>query len=500
MTPAIFSVLNQAIFGDPAPFALGAYYGHRPDAKTYLFSASVSHVRFQFGRTHWPYPTPAKTLVGSLDYGHRLMVWPISSSLEVVSGVQGSIGYGVMNYMDGSGLEGTAAGLLLATGARVSGPGFRLTPYLAPAYFFARQKYVGFECGGDCDLSESGFRFSFGGGLRLDLLKRVSFEAGIRKTQTSQAISRRSYGLSYRFGNTEGRGLKDAGTFTLQMDNDFLARYSRFLDEDYTQGFHFAFNRREAPAALERAVGRFDECHVEQECAIGGSVLVGQEIYTPRYYPSIESGDRPFAGWLYAGVQSSSVSDSDLASLSLKLGVTGPPSLAQQLQVSFHQLNPNYVIPTGWSDQLEFEPGVILTAAKKNFVERRVGSASIGLITSGSMSLGNILSDVEGGLTVRAGLNSHPWKFERERRFGGYVSLGVREDFVLHNLFLDGNTFRGGPRVKRVPFVWQHELAGGISISSTSLDYRRTVRSQEFTAGRPYLPYGTVSVTRHGAF
>ena len=109
-------------------------------------------------------------------------------------------------------------------------------------------------------------------------------------------------------------------------------------------------------------------------------------------------------------------------------------------------------------------------------------------------------SDFEGGLTVRAGLNSHPWSFERDRRFGAYVSFGVREDFVLRNLFLDGNTFRGGPRVKRVPFVWQHELAGGISVGSTSLAYQRIVRGQEFTTGRSSHPYGTISVTRHGAF
>lgn len=504
MTPATFSVLNPSVFGDNAPAVVGGNYGHRPDAKTYLFSASTSHVRFQFGRTVWPYPTRAKTLMTSLDYAREMFSRRLGPSLWVVSGVQGSVGYGILNFMDGTGTEGVAAGVLMAAGARFSGPGFRLTPYLAPGYYFARQAVVGYECGtpSSCeDLTRSGFRFSFGGGLRLDLLQRISLEAGVRKTQTPRAISRRSFGLAYRFGDLDGRGLRDAGTFVLQMDNDFLARHNTVLDEDYTQGFHFSFNRKGAPATLRKALAAIESCPVAEGCVTRASVLLGQEIYTPQYYPSIAGGDRPFAGWLYSGAQSIAVTEHGLTSVGVKFGVTGPPSLAQQLQVTFHQMVPSYPIPPGWEGQLKFEPGLIVTVAKKNFSEQRVGSASLGVIRSGSVSLGNILSDAEGGVTLRAGFNpQHPWQLEKHHRLGGYASFGARGDVVLHNLFLDGNTFRGGPRVERIPFVWQKELAAGISMGSISLDYRKTVRSKEFTTGRRYHLYGTISLTRHGAF
>lgn len=33
------------------------------------------------------------------------------------------------------------------------------------------------------------------------------------------------------------------------------------------------------------------------------------------------------------------------------------PSLGQQLQVTFRQLAPRYVVPEGWENQLKFEPG-----------------------------------------------------------------------------------------------------------------------------------------------
>jgi hypothetical protein len=337
--------------------------------------------------------------------------------------------------------------------------------------------------------------------VRLDLLERLSLEAGVRKTQTANAKTRRSFGLSYRFGDLDRHGLRDAGSFTLAMDNDLFASYRGVLDEDYTQGFHFTFNRRESPAALSRVLDRLENCPAEEGCGTRATILVGQEIYTPRYIPSLADDDRPFAGWLYGGVQSSAVTDRDLTSVSIKAGVTGPPSLAEQLQVTFHEMFPSVMVPQGWNNQLKFEPGLILTASRKNFTELRAGPASIGLIKSGSVSLGNILSDAEAGLTLRAGLNSpHPWNLEKQNHPGVYASFGAREDIVLHNLFLDGNTFRASPRVKRIPFVWQKELAAGISMGSISLDYLLTVRSQEFTTGRPYHPYGTISLTRRGAF
>jgi len=162
---------------------------------------------------------------------------------------------------------------------------------------------------------------------------------------------------------------------------------------------------------------------------------------------------------------------------------------------------PYYMVPAGWHNQLKFEPGLTVTAEKKNFSELRAGRASLGLINSESASVGNILTDLEGGVTLRADLNAdHPWMLEKRRGLGMHASFGARGDIVLRSLFLDGNTFRTSPRVKRVPFIWQKEIGVGISLWSISLDYQITTRSKEFTTGRRYHPYGTVSLTRRGQF
>src|ERR1700693_2653938 len=82
MTPATFSVLNPSIFGDYGAVVLGGSYGQRPVAKTYLFSASLSHVRFQFGRTTSPYSTYGrKVFMTSLDYARGIPSQAINPSL-----------------------------------------------------------------------------------------------------------------------------------------------------------------------------------------------------------------------------------------------------------------------------------------------------------------------------------------------------------------------------------------------------------------------------------
>src|SRR5947208_7958624 len=99
-------------------------------------------------------------------YAHGVWLRQINPDVEFVSGVQGSVGYGLVNFMDGLGTEGMIAGLVFATGIRLSAPGFRLTPYVSPAYFFARESDVGFSCTQPKYCASNGFRFSFGGGVR----------------------------------------------------------------------------------------------------------------------------------------------------------------------------------------------------------------------------------------------------------------------------------------------------------------------------------------------
>jgi hypothetical protein len=105
-------------------------------------------------------------------------------------------------------------------------------------------------------------------------------------------------------------------------------------------------------------------------------------------------------------------------------------------------------------------------------------------------------------MTVRAGMNApHPFGYgDSHLPPGIYLSFGVQGEAIAHNLFLDGNTFEHGPRVKRTPFVWQKEGAIGFSYGTISLDYRGVVRSREFTGGRRYHPYGTLAFTRRGVF
>ena len=192
LSPATFSILNPSVFGENSAVAIGGAYGNRPEKKTYLFSASLSHVRFQFGRTYPSHPIgQTKELTTGLDYAAAIAHVDVSPALKFMSGFQASAGYGVINDMYGAGFEGMSAGILVPVAARISGPGVRLAPFFAPGFFLTREVIVGLGCASNtCHFSSNGLRVSLGGGVRLDLMGRLSIEAGVRKTQTANAISR----------------------------------------------------------------------------------------------------------------------------------------------------------------------------------------------------------------------------------------------------------------------------------------------------------------------
>src|SRR5205823_6501596 len=93
---------------------------------------------------------------------------------------------------------------------------------------------------------------------------------------------------------------------------------------------------------------------------------LGQNIYTPKniFTPSMVHSDRPYAGWLYAGVtlQRRGVTRRNtpvLDNFGLDLGALGPDSLAQETQTWWHSLG-GWILPQGWHNQLKSEPGLIL--------------------------------------------------------------------------------------------------------------------------------------------
>jgi lipid A 3-O-deacylase len=232
-------------------------------------------------------------------------------------------------------------------------------------------------------------------------------------------------------------------------------------------------------------------------------VLLGQSIFTPkdtaRENPPAE--DRPYAGWLYGGV--GLIQDTDrrqLDHLELLLGVVGPDAFGKTTQNDWHQFI-GVEKTRGWDEQLENEPGLVLSYERKWRLLQPLGDGfAVDAIPELGLTVGNVFDYVAAGGMIRFGKNLEadygPTRIrpalsgtsyfnsdylEAGDPFGFYFFVGAQGRAVARNLFLDGNTFEDSRSVDSNPFVG--DLSGGLSLfwgDAVKLDAVATYRTKEF--------------------
>ncbi len=289
-----------------------------------------------------------------------------------------------------------------------------------------------------------------------------------------------------------------SGTYSVRTDNDafdfWMAPWNR-PDDEYTSGVHLTYAGSDAPWWARRALSGLQSC-TDRSTACRSSVLeIGQDIYTP-FVPAngvASTTQRPNAGWLYLSESAQSVAADRSDALTLTLGVTGPPSLAQLTQHVAHDFGPAYNRPTDWSRQIAFEPGVIVRYEHDaRFATPADVPLGLELVPHAGASLGNVLTDADAGARVRFGWRmSHPW-LPPLRDAGFDFLCGVSARAVARNMFLDGNTFQTGPRVGHEPFVESGELGVEIHMRGFALGYRAVTDSREYPGGPRWHPWGSI--------
>jgi hypothetical protein len=219
---------------------------------------------------------------------------------------------------------------------------------------------------------------------------------------------------------------------------------------------------------------------------------VGQEIYTPRHDAAAPlPGERPYAGWLYGSVTAEASRARRTRALTLQLGVTGPPSLAAPVQTEIHRLA-GFTMPLGWDHQLAFEPGIGVRYGESWALAEDLGGAAAELAPEWEVELGNVRTGARAGLRAKIGTGGL-----RRGSTGIYAAAAVRGEWVGRNLFLDGNTFQGGPRVQRLPFVPQAELGAGVRWGWLGIAYRATFRGREYRTEQKVHGWGSISLELH---
>jgi lipid A 3-O-deacylase len=282
-------------------------------------------------------------------------------------------------------------------------------------------------------------------------------------------------------------------------------------DKHYTQGFRFSALSPELGGRATDNVfgflglipGVFSE---DKSSKRRVALDVGQSIFTPKNLAlkPPDPTDRPYGGWLYGGASLLQETGYQLENFEINLGIVGPGALGRQAQNDFHQFIGIHQAQ-GWSNQIQSEPGGIITyerlwrlplpllSGTSGGVENGVDLVPQAGVTAGNvftygeiggqLRIGRHLEADYGQVHVRPALSGtdyfNPDHLDDE--VGFYIFAGAQGRAVAHNIFLDGNTARPSPSVERKVLV--ADLTGGLSIfwsTRIRLDFSATRRTIEF--------------------
>lgn len=301
------------------------------------------------------------------------------------------------------------------------------------------------------------------------------------------------------------QGADGSRAVRIVVDNDLFAlRTNGPADHDYTHGTRIQVASSSAPGWLRALAGRDQSCVSEEARRTGcmaTSMELGQEIYTPRLDgPFPIEGERPYAGWLFAELGTHFVSGRRVRTLSGAIGVTGPPSYAEQAQDGIHAILGEHE-RRGWAHQLDEHVGVQLGYTDRLAVSGALGGARAASLSVGwGARAGSVRSDVHVGAMVRLGARAalawSPADLERTPASGWYAIAGVRQFVVLHDLFVEGNAMH--PGAERRMFVAETTLGIGWRSRQTTLEYRWVRRGREYDAQPVPHAIGSLALTIGG--
>lgn len=297
------------------------------------------------------------------------------------------------------------------------------------------------------------------------------------------------------------------GVYNFYYEND-LASGS---DDNYTNGVKLSWVSANLASYVAdpclpswiRTLNRWSKWLQPGEFAARNMVVTGgQAMYTPNdaTRTDVIMDDRPYAGWLYLGLGWNARDELHMNSVELDVGMVGPAALAQQSQNFIHDLRgiPRFA---GWDNQLRNELGVQLVGERKTraFVYDAKKRPKIDLITRYGASIGNVKTYLNAGAEVRLGAwlpddfgtssihptsdSNAPLMVPASRRLskrGAHVFAAFDTRIVVHDIFLDGNTFVSSHSIDKRYIVGDLALGVAWQWQGGKITYSQIVRSKQF--------------------
>src|SRR3984957_8290330 len=226
--------------------------------------------------------------------------------------------------------------------------------------------------------------------------------------------------------------------------------------------------------------------------------------------PSLE--DRPYAGWMYTGLNF--VQDYDgqqLTTLQFLGGIVGPWALGRQVQNGVHSILGER-LAKGWDHQLSNEFGFTASWERKWRFNHPLGEGySWEIIPDAGITAGNVFDYAEAGFLLRWGRGlKADWGPEMVRpgysgtsyfsgdrvgaKFGWDLFFGTQARAVAWNIFLDGNTLQNSRSVAKEPLV--DDLIIGTEIFSKAgfrLAFSFVARTPEFRKQKGLDSFGSIN-------
>lgn len=312
-------------------------------------------------------------------------------------------------------------------------------------------------------------------------------------------------------------------TFTIYIENDYFAG----TDQGYTGGLKmtwstpFQLNRTDyhLPGWADPVIRSIPFISdPEKENAV--SFSIGQMVYTPENIQKnyLVEDDRPYAGISYFAAGIHSKTPRQKYSLELDLGILGPHSYAEDFQNWGHEITGSDRA-NGWGYQLEDEFLVEFICESRWRVARgelnhnlvydliphlggRVGNAAVYANTGAEIRLGWSLPENFGTCPISAGCETNSAFGSRDDggvdlswpgRAGIHFFMSCDGRVVLHDITLDGNTFRDSHSVDKNILV--ADIMAGIAYTGKNFKftYSYVYRTKQFKTQDYNTIFGSLS-------
>ena len=305
-------------------------------------------------------------------------------------------------------------------------------------------------------------------------------------------------------------------TISVSIENDNFGGNS---DRYYTSGVRLSwFNEGiDVPPVIDKMADRVPTFDLNETTSV--YYTFGQNLYSPKNIRLEDQpqDDRPWAGFLYGSVGLSTTTwnaqvPAHIDDLEFTLGVVGPEALGKPTQRFVHRYFTGSPDPRGWKNQLDFEPGFIVSWQRRmpQAFSYDEGPFTFRIEPNFSIALGNIYTYGGVGATfvlgsslnedtpprVRPSIPGTGVFSKTDHGLNWQIFAGLDGRVVGRNIFLDGNTFSDSHSVDKKYLVGDASAGFSLSYDDYRLSYTLNARSNEFDTQDETSIFGSVTLTK----